>query len=536
MSLASRSLAALASGLLVTCGALVAIPAAPADAGGTTLCSGWKECVAAGYSDAGYGAASGSSYWKMFSGHNCTNYVAYRMIQGGMSATRPFAGTGNAWNWGVQMADKTDQTPSVGSVAWFNKGVSGAGSVGHVAYVEQVISPTEILVSEDSWGGTFHWRTITSDSGWPSGFIHLVDKPIVNTAPASIGGTAAVGQTLTANPGSWTPAATVGYQWFADGAPLAGATASTLKLSSGLGGKAVSLRVSASLAGYATGTSDTAAVPVSLGALAPVAAPAVEGLKKNAVVGTVLTAQQTTFAPAARRVGVQWYADGVPIPGATAWTYTLGAADVSKVVTAAVIGKRPGYAATPARSAEIGPVVAGRVAVEQAYAVTGRALVGRTMQLSGGAVSPADATAAYTWRRDGEAIDGATGPTYTLTPADAGSQLSVAMTIARDGWLSRKTVVERAAVVSTTSSLTVKTAGKRGQAVVWFRLTAPGVARPAGTAKVTIGAIERTITVRKGIGHLVLERLIPGKRAVTVSWLGTDTVLTSSATAKVKVK
>jgi hypothetical protein len=43
-----------------------------------------------------------------------------------------------------------------------------------VAYVEKVVSPTEIIVSQDSWGGDFSWARITKDGkGWPNGFVHF---------------------------------------------------------------------------------------------------------------------------------------------------------------------------------------------------------------------------------------------------------------------------------------------------------------------------------------------------------------------------
>ena len=131
-------------------------------------CSGYDPCKKAGYSDAGYGAVSGKMYWRMYSGHNCTNYVAYRMIKAGVSSERPWSGSGMARNWGLAMSKITDKTPTVGSVAWWAAG-DGVGSSGHVAIVEKVISPTQIQISEDSWSGTFHWRTITkTGSGWPS--------------------------------------------------------------------------------------------------------------------------------------------------------------------------------------------------------------------------------------------------------------------------------------------------------------------------------------------------------------------------------
>jgi surface antigen len=515
---------------------LAAAPVAPAVSASSYLCTGYAGCAAAGYGNAGYQQAASTSWWRMYGGHNCTNYVAYRMVQAGMSATRPFSGTGNAWNWGVQMASKTDNVPAVGAVAWFNKGVSGAGSVGHVAYVEQVVSPTEIIISEDSWSGDFHWRRITSTSGWPSGFIHLVDKALTNTAPVSISGNPAVGQTVTANPGGWNAGAAFTYQWWADGAPIAGATASTLKIGSELGGKSIVVRVTASLAGFSTATADSAVTPVALGSLAVSGTPALSGVKKTPMVGDVLTASQPTFSPAPRAVGVQWLADGVPISGATAWTYQLTGDTVLKNVTAVATAKRPGYAATPVASAPVGPVLAGRVAVQQAPAIKGPAAVGKKLYVSGGKATPAEATATYTWQRDGVAVPGATGSAYRVSDADAGAQMSVVVSMTQSGWLSRSTVLTREARVATKPTLTLKTSSKPGRALVWFRVEAPGAAKPSGTATVTVGSARRTVAVRKGVGRVSVTGLAAGKQAVAVSFRPTATVLAGSASATVRVK
>ena len=53
-----------------------------------------------------------------------------------------------------------------------------------------------------------------------------------NTVIPTITGTAQVGQTLTASPGTWTgtPTPVLTYQWEDDGVPIVGATGSTLLL------------------------------------------------------------------------------------------------------------------------------------------------------------------------------------------------------------------------------------------------------------------------------------------------------------------
>ena len=234
---------------LLLCGGLgLTAGASSASATVSTLCKGYAACVKAGMSDAGYGAASKSMYWRMYAGHNCTNYVAYRMVSSGLPNTRPWSGGGNATNWGTEMKQITDSTPKVGSVAWWKAGVKPAGSVGHVAYVEQVISADEIIVSQDSWGGDFSWARVTrASSGWPSGFIHFNDADLRNTSVPTVTGDAKLGSVLTASPGSWSQSSTTfSYQWLQNGVAIPDATAPTRKLYKRQLGKQVTVQVTAS--------------------------------------------------------------------------------------------------------------------------------------------------------------------------------------------------------------------------------------------------------------------------------------------------
>jgi surface antigen len=191
-----------ASSLALATAALFLPPAAPASAdlvGGEVkhgkvvggyavaassyLCTGYTSCEAKGYSHAGYKQNNSNEYWRMYAGHNCTNYAAYRMVKAGLPNTRPWSGTGNAYNWGPANAEVKDSTATVGAVAWWKANVPGAGSLGHVAYVERVVSADEIIISEDSWGGNFHWRRVGRSSGWPSGFLHFTGSPAATGSP-----------------------------------------------------------------------------------------------------------------------------------------------------------------------------------------------------------------------------------------------------------------------------------------------------------------------------------------------------------------
>ncbi len=167
-------------GVIVLAGALaLTIPLASADAGTQTLCRGYSQCASAGYSDAGYHKKSDQSFWRMYTGPNCTNYVAYRLILDGLADDRPAADPGqsnaslNAFAWGVVYASLTNAVPKVGSVAWWGAN-AGKGSIGHVAYVEKVHRDGAITISEDSSSGNgFAWKKLTPGQGWPQGFIHF---------------------------------------------------------------------------------------------------------------------------------------------------------------------------------------------------------------------------------------------------------------------------------------------------------------------------------------------------------------------------
>ena len=52
-------------------------------------------CINAGYTDHGYHAHSGATYWRADTGHNCTNYVAYVETLNGVA--RPSYHLGDAW-------------------------------------------------------------------------------------------------------------------------------------------------------------------------------------------------------------------------------------------------------------------------------------------------------------------------------------------------------------------------------------------------------------------------------------------------------
>jgi hypothetical protein len=80
--------------------------------------------------------------------------------------------------------------------------------------------------------------------------ISVPSLPFTTEGVATITGTAAVGKTLTAHAGTWSPKASVSYRWYRDGVAISMATKSTYKVTSSSAGHTLTVRVTASRAGY----------------------------------------------------------------------------------------------------------------------------------------------------------------------------------------------------------------------------------------------------------------------------------------------
>jgi surface antigen len=160
--------------MMVTTGIVVAAPAEAAPSS-KTLCKGFTACVSQGRGHGGYGPVHKRSFWNMRAGHNCTNYVAYRLTHGRLVPRPPGANDSGTWGSAARKAGiPVSGTPRVGSVAWWKPRHHGASKGGHVAYVEAVRPDGSVVISEDHLGGTFMWRVLKRKGGaWPSGFIHF---------------------------------------------------------------------------------------------------------------------------------------------------------------------------------------------------------------------------------------------------------------------------------------------------------------------------------------------------------------------------
>jgi hypothetical protein len=179
-----------------------------------------------------------------------------------------------------------------------------------------------------------------------------------------------VGKVLTSSTGTWSsPGLAFAHQWLRDGVAIPGATSATYAVTTADVGKALIAQVTATMDGYAPGVATSSSVTVEPGD-APTAttAPAITGMP---MVGQTLTVSAGTWSVPGLAFAYQWQRAGVPIPGATAATYTVITADVGQPITVRVTATKDGYASGLATTSSVtGQVsatcVTAQAALEQA--------------------------------------------------------------------------------------------------------------------------------------------------------------------------
>lgn len=259
----------------------------------------------------------------------------------------------------------------------------------------------------------------------------LPDPAVVNDAAPVVTGTPTVGQQLSGTSGSWSPQPTgTTYQWLADGVEISGATSATYTLTTGEIGKAITLRVTATVAGHTDGVAVSApTAPVARSAVVNVVAPRITG---SAKVGWTLTGTAGTWTPAGGSRAYQWLADGVPIAGATTSTLKVGPALVGRRISLRVTASAPDHLAGVGVSAATAPVVRAAFALGRAPRILGTPKVGRTLSVQAGVLSPTPTGVTYAWFVNGKRVS--TAARLTVRRAWAGDRVTAKVVLTRAGY------------------------------------------------------------------------------------------------------
>jgi len=276
--------------------------------------------------------------------------------------------------------------------------------------------------------------------------------PLVNTTPPSISGIERVGETLTADPGVWTPRisdSTFEYQWFSNGTAIQNADEKTFVPNSNHVGRSISVQVTAARGGEPVSVMSASTAPLEKGKL------------------TALT--PLSFTPMEPRVGsklhIEWPTLNVPTSGhaefladGVEFEY-----DSNTGVPAEVLGKRlsvrvesvaNGYDTLTTTSDESAPVQIGEFDPVTTARIHGVPIVGVPLETERiNDVSGADYR--YQWLANGVEIDGADEPTYAPTSDEVGKRLAVRLSMSKANYTPAESTGESTEPVHASGELTV---------------------------------------------------------------------------------
>lgn len=175
---------------------------------------------------------------------------------------------------------------------------------------------------------------------------------IYGAAP-TISGTPNRGGTLVANTAGWAPGnVTFTHQWFANGQPIAGATADRFRPTKAQVGTTITVTVTGSAPYYAPvsiGSAPSGTIGKQLFKRAP--APKIRGAAR---VGGKLTAVVKSWKPGKRvKYAFTWFRNGSAIKGASGRTYRVKRKDRGDKLWVQVTGKRNGFEALSKTSKKV---------------------------------------------------------------------------------------------------------------------------------------------------------------------------------------
>ena len=292
-----------------------------------------------------------------------------------------------------------------------------------------------------SYGNIYQWGG--TDLSWNDG--DAVEVRLLPTAPdgratgaPTISGTAQVGETLTANTSDIADpdglaGASFAYQWMARGRDIDGAVGPSLTLTRDEVGRTIRVRVS--FTDDAGNRESVTSEPTAAVAARPnnraTGAPTISGTPQ---VGETLTANTSGVADADGLAGTsfayQWMADDAEIAGATDFSLTLTPDERGRAIAVRVSFTDDAGNRETLTSELTAPVVSGpNHPATGAPFISGMVRVDHVLRAHTSGIADGDgltdASFAYQWMSGGTDIDGANGPSFTLTRNERGQTIRV---------------------------------------------------------------------------------------------------------------
>jgi glucosylceramidase len=360
---------------------------------------------------------------------NCRGVVDVHSVSGLVSPTPEFytlAHLARAADPGAIVIDESSR-PALPFVAFLNPD----GDIGIVGHND---TGSRQVIAVSAAGASASTR-FTVDNG---SLFTLRGQAQVQSGSVSVQGpTPTVGTEVQALTSGFGPTPLMmSYQWLADGQPIDDEQGITLVPTDSQLGKRLSVRVTASRAGFAlVSVTSSATAPVSADAtsrVVNVSRPTVSGAP---ALSHVLQGSPGEWDPTPTELQWQWLSNGAPIPGETESDYAPRTADIGARISVRVTASRTGYRSSRATSPLTRPITAGSIDNLVAPTITTRAQVGATLRARPGTWSPTPDGFRYQWLVNGALISGATNRTYRPTFNTVGSTVSVRVTAVCSGWL-----------------------------------------------------------------------------------------------------
>ena len=216
------------------------------------------------------------------------------------------------------------------------------------------------------------------------------------------------------------------YQWIRGTSPIAGANSLTYLVTTADLGKVITLRVTGSKPGYDNATTDSNGITATAGAARPRPRPRPSGRARSARSSPAPRRRGTRLTSRRRGSGCATVRD----QRADRFTYTVVTADVGKVITWRVTGKKTGLADAIVVSNGITAVPGPAPVATVAPSITGTPTVGSTLKVAPGTWSNSPSLT-YQWLRNGVPIAGATSTSYKVLPSDSTQQIGAVVTATR---------------------------------------------------------------------------------------------------------
>ncbi len=242
--------------------------------------------------------------------------------------------------------------------------------------------------------------------------------PSITTQPASATVTAGTSVTFTV---AASGTGTLSYQWKKAGSAISGATSASYTITSPQSADGGSYTVTVANAIGST-TSNAAVLTVNAATTAPTITTQPSGATVTAGASVTFTVVASGTAP----LSYQWYKGGSAIGGATSATYALVTTQVSDSgsYSVAIVNSAGSVTSNAVTLTVNAAATAPSITTQPAgTSVTTGASVTFTVVASG------TAPLSYQWSKNGSAISGATGASYTIASAQAGDAASYTVTV-----------------------------------------------------------------------------------------------------------